>query len=104
MNIPIWSDIMCPFCYIGKKHLEAALAQVGLKEKVTIQWKSFQLDPTLDSKAQPMTTQQYLIQKKGMCVEQYKQVFERLVMMGKEAGIDFAQSGAFIVNTWKAIN
>lgn len=37
-----------------------------------------------------------------MCVEQYKQVFERLVMMGKEAGIDFAQSGAFIVNTWKA--
>ncbi len=44
INIQIWSDIMCPFCYIGKRRLESAIAQFEYKNAVTIEWKSFQLD------------------------------------------------------------
>lgn len=45
LKIQIWSDIMCPFCYIGKKRLENALNQFGHQDTIEIEWKSFQLDP-----------------------------------------------------------
>ncbi|MEL1240569.1 DsbA family oxidoreductase [Flavobacterium flavipallidum] len=45
LKIQIWSDIMCPFCYIGKRRLENALDQFGHKDIIEIEWKSFQLDP-----------------------------------------------------------
>ena len=43
MKIEIWSDIICPFCYIGKRKLELALEQTGIK--ATIDWRSFELNP-----------------------------------------------------------
>ena len=43
MKVEIWSDIMCPFCYIGKRNFETALAQFADKESVEVEWKSFQL-------------------------------------------------------------
>ena len=43
MKIEIWSDVMCPFCYIGKRRLEAALEQFDHADEVEIEWKSFQL-------------------------------------------------------------
>ena len=46
MKIEIWSDIMCPFCYIGKRQLESALTEFPNAE-FEIEWKSFQLDPTI---------------------------------------------------------
>lgn len=49
MKIEIWSDIVCPFCYIGKKKLEQALDQFPQKEKVEIEFKSYQLDPNTPS-------------------------------------------------------
>ncbi|MGC4058501.1 MAG: DsbA family oxidoreductase [Chitinophagaceae bacterium] len=45
MNIEIWSDVFCPFCYIGKRNFETALAQVPWKDEVNVQWRSFQLMP-----------------------------------------------------------
>lgn len=45
LKIQIWSDIMCPFCYIGKRRLEQALTNFGHQEAIEIEWKSFQLDP-----------------------------------------------------------
>ncbi|MBP7470800.1 MAG: DsbA family protein, partial [Flavobacterium sp.] len=44
MKVQIWSDIMCPFCYIGKRRIEEALSQFEHKEAVAIEWKSFELD------------------------------------------------------------
>lgn len=46
MQIEIWSDVVCPWCYIGKRRLEAALAQFPHRDEVEIEWRSFQLDPT----------------------------------------------------------
>jgi protein disulfide-isomerase len=47
MKIEIWSDIMCPFCYIGKRNFESALKQFAHAEDLVIEWKSFQLDPAM---------------------------------------------------------
>lgn len=69
MKIDIWSDIVCPFCYIGKRHLELALEQFPHRDQVEISWRSFQLDPS----APEVTTEpssQMLARKYGMPVEQ----------------------------------
>ncbi len=47
MKVEIWSDVMCPFCYIGKRRFEDALVQFAHKDQVEIEWKSFQLNPDL---------------------------------------------------------
>ena len=41
MKIKIWSDVMCPFCYIGKRNFETALSQFPDKENIEVEWKSF---------------------------------------------------------------
>jgi predicted DsbA family dithiol-disulfide isomerase len=46
LKIQIWSDVMCPFCYIGKRRIEEALSLFANKDSVAIEWKSFQLDPS----------------------------------------------------------
>ena len=46
-RIEIWSDIACPWCYIGKRRFERALAQFPQREQVTVHWRSYQLDPSL---------------------------------------------------------
>ena len=46
MKIEIWSDVVCPWCYVGKRNLEAALAAFPHADRVTVEWRSFELDPT----------------------------------------------------------
>ena len=45
MRIDIWSDIVCPFCYVGKRNLELALAEFEHRDEVEVVWHSFELDP-----------------------------------------------------------
>ena len=60
MKVEIWSDVMCPFCYIGKRKFEKALEDFPHKNKVEIIWKSFQLNPSL--KTEPgKNVNQYLL-------------------------------------------
>jgi predicted DsbA family dithiol-disulfide isomerase len=51
MKVEIWSDVMCPFCYIGKRKFENALAQFSHKDEVEIVWKSFQLNPDMKTES-----------------------------------------------------
>jgi len=101
MKVEIWSDIMCPFCYIGKKNFEKAVQELPFKDQIEIEWKSFQLDPTLDS-SETMTTNEYFKNKKGVSVEQAKQMTAQVAVMGKASGIDFNFENALITNTYKA--
>src|SRR5947208_16251392 len=48
MKVEIWSDVVCPFCYIGKRRFEKALEGFEAKDKVEVEWRSFQLDPDLE--------------------------------------------------------
>ncbi|MCU7616624.1 DsbA family oxidoreductase [Chryseobacterium sp. PBS4-4] len=101
MKIEIWSDVMCPFCYIGKKNFEQALENVAFKNEVEVEWKSFQLDPTLEL-TETKTTAEYFREKKGFPEEQAKQMTAQVVQMGKASGIDFNFEKALITNTFPA--
>jgi predicted DsbA family dithiol-disulfide isomerase len=77
MKIEIWSDMMCPFCYIGKRRLEKALDRFPQKCAVEIVWKSFQLNP--DMLTEPgKSIAQYLAEKKGWSLEQTQNIYARL--------------------------
>lgn len=86
MEVKIWSDVRCPFCYIGMKKFEAALEKFPQRDKVEINWKSFQLDPTLQTDPNSSTID-YFVKTKGVSKEQAKQMFLGATNMAKEVGI-----------------
>lgn len=101
MKIEIWSDIVCPFCYIGKQKLEKAILDNGLNDKVEIVWKSFQLDPEFPQN-DVLESTQYLIQRKGISLNQLNQMYTHLEGLGREYGIDFKFKETSTFNTFKA--
>jgi len=101
MKIEIWSDVMCPFCYIGKHNFEEALEKLPFKNDVEVEWKSFQLDPTLNP-SETKTTLEYFKEKKGIPEAQASQMVSQVTQMGQMAGIDFNFEKALITNTFPA--
>lgn len=93
MKIEIWSDVMCPFCYIGKRHLEKAMALLPFKNEIEIEWKSYQLNPDYHN-TDNESLLGYLARNKGMAVEQAKQLTESVSLMAKNVDLklDFAKS------------
>lgn len=67
LKVEIWSDVMCPFCYIGKRRFEHALQQFEHKDAVEIVWKSYQLDPTMKNNT-GQSLNEYLAERKGISV------------------------------------
>lgn len=101
MKVEIWSDVMCPFCYIGKNNFEKALEKLPFKDEIEIEWKSFQLDPSLNPD-ETKTTIEYFREKKGFPQAQAEHMIEQVSQMGKTAGIDFNFNKAIITNTFSA--
>ncbi|HRP03022.1 MAG TPA: DsbA family oxidoreductase [Candidatus Kapabacteria bacterium] len=102
MKVEIWSDVICPFCYIGKKHFEIAINELSFKDKIDVVWKSFQLDPNLPDKGLDISTIEYLEQRKGMQAEHVLNMLSHLKSKGNEVGIDFRQDISIQANTFKA--
>ena len=102
MKVEIWSDIMCPFCYVGKKNFENALEQLPFKDKIEVEWKSFQLDPTLPVEGASESTIDYLVTRKGMPKEQIEGMMNHLQQAGTAVGIEFRQDISIPVNTFRA--
>jgi len=101
MNVEIWSDIMCPFCYIGKRKFEAALNQFEHKDQINIIWKSFQLNP--DMKSEPgKSTVQHLAEVKGWSLAESKQMSDRVKAMASEVGLTYDFDKAVVANSWDA--
>ena len=69
MDIEIWSDIACPWCYVGKRRFEAALAEFEHADATTVTWRSFELDPTAPAE-RPGEGAAHLAEKYGMTLEQ----------------------------------
>ena len=100
MKVNIWSDIRCPFCYVGKKKFEKALAQFPHAEEIEVTWHSFQLDPNLVT--QPDTNPyDYFSKAKGIPVIQAKAMHEHAKNAGKEAGIDFNFDESKVANSFR---
>ena len=101
MKIEVWSDVMCPFCYIGKRHLEAALEDFPQKDEVEIVWKSFQLNPDMPESSDE-NVYEYLAKAKGISLEQSKQMHERVEEIAANAGLDYNFDIAKVANSFKA--
>jgi predicted DsbA family dithiol-disulfide isomerase len=101
MKVDIWSDIMCPFCYIGKRKFEQALEQFPQKDKIEVVWHSFQLDPTIQD--QPgKDLYSYLAERKGQSREWSVQVHEQVTQTAKQVGLDYRFDKAVIANSFDA--
>ncbi|MFZ4620650.1 MAG: DsbA family oxidoreductase [Bacteroidota bacterium] len=101
MKVEIWSDVMCPFCYIGKRKFELALEQFPGKDQVQVEWKSFQLSP--DMKTDPSKSiNEYLAEHKGISVAQAKQMNDRVTAMAAEVGLQYDLSKAVVANSFDA--
>ncbi|WP_264989217.1 DsbA family oxidoreductase [Lysinibacillus piscis] len=101
MKIEIWSDFVCPFCYIGKTQLEKAIQQVGLVGQVELIYKSYQLDPTTPADTNE-STYAALAKKYGMTYEKAQEMAQGVAMRAKEVGLDFQFDGLQEANTMKA--
>ena len=101
MKVEIWSDVVCPFCYIGKRKFEKALESFDAKEKVEIEWKSFQLDPAMRF-VPGQTVHEYLGRRKGVSEAQGKQMNDSMAAMAKEVGLEYNFDIAVISNTTNA--
>ena len=100
MKVNIWSDIRCPFCYVGKKKFEKALSQFPHADKIEVTWHSFQLDPNLVT--QPDTNPyDYFSKAKGIPVIQAKAMHEHAKKAGKEVGIDFNFDESKVANSFR---
>ena len=101
MEIEIWSDVVCPFCYLGKRRLEKALEDFPGRDDVNVTWKSFQLHPGL--KAKPgLGLESYLAERKGWSLPQIRANHDRLAQAGAELGLDYRFEKAVIADTFDA--
>ncbi|HJS97421.1 MAG TPA: DsbA family oxidoreductase [Solirubrobacteraceae bacterium] len=96
MDVEIWSDIACPWCYIGKRRFEAALARFEHSGEVNVTWRSFELDPAAPAEREGERAAR-LAEKYGMSVEQARemerQMTETAAGEGLEFRFDIARSG-----------
>ncbi len=101
MKIEIWSDYVCPFCYIAKKQLEQAIQDTGLAGQVELVYKSYQLDPTTPVETN-VTTYEALAKKYGMSLEKAKEMTQGVAARAKEVGLHYNFDNLMDENTLKA--
>lgn len=101
MHIEIWSDICCPFCYIGKRHLEQALEQFDYPDEVEITWHSFELDPEAEIDPE-QDIYEMLASKYGQTLEWAKKANKDLKEKAAEAGIAFNPEDIIPTNSFDA--
>lgn len=101
MKIEIWSDIMCPFCYIGKRRLESALENFEYKNHVEIVWKSFLLNPDMKTDTSKSTAE-YLAETKGWSLEQTHQITNQVTEMASGEGLVYNMDKTVVANAKNA--
>ena len=101
MKVDIWSDIRCPFCYIGKRKFENAMEQFPQRDDVEIEWHAFELDPRMktDTKA---NVYDYLAKRKNISHESSVRLHEQVVEMANESGLTYNFDTTVIANSFDA--
>ena len=100
MTIEIWSDVVCSWCYIGKRHLERALEAFPQRDQVTLRWRSFELDPAIAADAG--TADEELARRRGLTLAEAREMHEQTERQGAEIGIPFDFARARRGNTFDA--
>jgi predicted DsbA family dithiol-disulfide isomerase len=101
MQVEIWSDVVCPFCYIGKRQLDAALAEWPQRDRVEVVWRSFQLAP--DTRTDPTRNAlQSLAEKKGWTLEYAREAMAAVINRASAIGLTLDYDRATVANTFDA--
>ena len=101
MKVEIWSDVMCPFCYIGKRRFEMALKEFEYADDIDLQWKSYQLNPDMETDPD-RNINEYLAEAKGWSPEQARQMNQRVTNMAEEVGLEYNMDQAVVANSFDA--
>src|SRR5258708_36069800 len=86
MIVEIWSDVMCPFCYIGKRKFENALDRFQNKKEIKVEWKSFQLNPQMPTNP-GKNINQYLAEVKGWSLEYARPLQHHVTPRASDVGL-----------------
>src|SRR5262245_34768900 len=87
--VDVWSDIACPWCYIGKRRLEQALARFEHRDAVQLRWRAFELDAAAPAEREPRPYAQRLAEKYGMPVAQAQQRIAQIAGLAANEGLPF---------------
>ncbi len=101
IKIDVISDVVCPWCVIGYKRLEQAISEMGIKNKIELEWQPFELNPHMPIEGQDV--EEHIEEKYGATLEQQKESQERMTDFGAELGFKFDYfKGMRMVNTFDA--
>ncbi len=103
MKVEIWSDVVCPFCYIGKREFEKALKTFSDKDQLEVEWKSYQLAPEVVTDPEK-SLNEYLSDMKGISVQDANRMNAMVAERAEEAGLQFNFGKAVPANTRRAHN
>jgi predicted DsbA family dithiol-disulfide isomerase len=101
MKIEIWSDVVCPWCYIGKRNLEVALAGFEHADRVEIEWRSYELDPRTPLRVE-LSMDEVLSRKYGMTREEATAANLRMTELAATVGLEYHLDDVQIGNTFDA--
>ncbi len=101
MQVDVWSDVVCPWCYIGKRRLESALARFPERDAVKLVWHSFELDAN-SPKESKLPMADLLAQKYGMSREKAKAMQAQVTGVAAQDGLTFRLDDALPTNTFDA--
>jgi predicted DsbA family dithiol-disulfide isomerase len=88
LALEIWSDVVCPWCYVGKRRLEAALRMLPDSDDVQVRWRSFQLDPEAPA-ARDLPPDEHLAAKYGMSVEDARGLNAQMTELAAGEGLEY---------------
>jgi len=98
LKVEIWSDVICPFCYIGKRKFESALKQFEANDNIEITWKSFQLAPDMKTDTS-ISIDEYLAIHKGFSIEKAREMNTYVTQIAKQEGLSFNFDRSIVANT-----
>jgi predicted DsbA family dithiol-disulfide isomerase len=101
MKVEIWSDIACPWCYIGRRRFEKALQQFEHRDQVEVLWRSFQLDPEAP-KQYPESEEELLMQRYRISKEKVVAMHARVTALATQEGLDYHFDLVHPVNSFDA--
>lgn len=103
LEVEIWSDVACPWCFVGKRRFEAALAAFPARSRVRVRWRAFELDPTAPRvrEAEPSYVDR-LARKYRLARRDAEAMIDRMTAVGAEEGIDFRFDQIRAGNTFDA--
>ena len=99
IKVDIWSDVACPWCYIGKRKFEAGVARFG--DDVEVEYHSYELAPDTPEEVEGSALQNF-VERKGVPLEQAQEMFDRVIGVAKNVGLDYDYDSLQSTNTVRA--